>query len=78
MSTANAPAVDAAALPLPEPGPDSTSDSTSDSTPDSIPVTSRFLIGEQDFLLDGEPLQILSGALHYFRIHPDHWADRIA
>jgi beta-galactosidase len=74
MSTANAPAVDAAALPLPEPGPDS----TSDSTPDSIPVTSRFQIGEQDFLLDGEPLQILSGALHYFRIHPDHWADRIA
>lgn len=36
-----------------------------------------FEIGEQDFLLDGEPLQILSGALHYFRVHPDLWADRI-
>jgi len=34
-------------------------------------------IGEQDFLLDGKPYQILSGALHYFRVHPDLWADRI-
>ncbi|GAB6897796.1 glycoside hydrolase family 35 protein [Kineosporia succinea] len=34
-------------------------------------------IGEKDFLLDGEPYQIISGALHYFRVHPDHWADRI-
>ena len=36
-----------------------------------------FAIGEQDFLLDGEPHRILSGALHYFRVHPDVWADRI-
>ncbi|PWD51009.1 beta-galactosidase [Serinibacter arcticus] len=36
-----------------------------------------FAIGEQDFLLDGEPHRILSGALHYFRVHPDMWADRI-
>ncbi|WP_125773313.1 glycoside hydrolase family 35 protein [Antribacter gilvus] len=36
-----------------------------------------FEIGEQDFLLDGRPLQIVSGALHYFRVHPDQWADRI-
>lgn len=36
-----------------------------------------FTIGERDFLLDGEPHQIISGALHYFRVHPDHWADRI-
>nr|WP_269329048.1 beta-galactosidase family protein [Kineosporia babensis] len=34
-------------------------------------------IGEKDFLLDGEPFQIISGALHYFRVHPDQWADRI-
>ncbi|MCE0538811.1 beta-galactosidase [Kineosporia rhizophila] len=34
-------------------------------------------IGEKDFLLDGEPYQIISGALHYFRVHPDQWADRI-
>ncbi|WP_336630902.1 MULTISPECIES: glycoside hydrolase family 35 protein [unclassified Microbacterium] len=36
-----------------------------------------FSIGDTDFLLDGQPHRIISGALHYFRIHPDHWADRI-
>ncbi len=36
-----------------------------------------FAIGEHDFLLHGEPFRILSGAIHYFRVHPDHWADRI-
>ncbi|PPK92644.1 beta-galactosidase [Kineococcus xinjiangensis] len=36
-----------------------------------------FEIGEEDFLLDGEPHRVLSGALHYFRIHPGQWADRI-
>ncbi|MFH9860234.1 glycoside hydrolase family 35 protein [Streptomyces sp. NPDC017202] len=29
------------------------------------------------FLLDGAPLRIISGALHYFRVHPDHWPDRL-
>jgi len=36
-----------------------------------------FEIGAEDFLLDGRPLQVVSGALHYFRVHPDQWADRI-
>ncbi|PSL38692.1 beta-galactosidase [Labedella gwakjiensis] len=36
-----------------------------------------FRIGDADFLLDGEPHRILSGALHYFRVHPDEWRDRI-
>jgi beta-galactosidase len=36
-----------------------------------------FRIGDADFLLDGQPFRILSGALHYFRVHPDYWADRI-
>ena len=36
-----------------------------------------FRIGDADFLLDGEPIRILSGALHYFRVHPDEWRDRI-
>ncbi|WP_030231133.1 glycoside hydrolase family 35 protein [Streptomyces sp. NRRL S-350] len=30
-----------------------------------------------DFILDGEPFRIISGGLHYFRVHPDHWADRL-
>ncbi|QEO13775.1 beta-galactosidase [Agromyces intestinalis] len=38
---------------------------------------SRFAIGPTDFELDGRPHRILSGALHYFRVHPDLWADRI-
>ncbi|TCM35316.1 beta-galactosidase family protein [Kribbella sp. VKM Ac-2568] len=38
---------------------------------------SDFTIGESEFLLDGEPFRILSGALHYFRVHPESWADRI-
>jgi beta-galactosidase len=37
----------------------------------------EFAIGDTDFLLDGRPFRILSGALHYFRVHPDLWADRI-
>ena len=36
-----------------------------------------FTIGDTDFLLDGQPHRILSGAIHYFRVHPDRWADRI-
>ncbi len=40
-------------------------------------VTSRFAIGETDFLLDGQPHRIISGALHYPRVHPDLWRDRI-
>jgi beta-galactosidase len=36
-----------------------------------------FEIGDSDFLLDREPLRIVSGALHYFRVHPEQWADRI-
>jgi beta-galactosidase len=40
-------------------------------------TVAELTIGERDFLLDGAPHQIISGALHYFRIHPDQWADRI-
>ncbi|SED65136.1 beta-galactosidase [Streptomyces sp. PAN_FS17] len=29
------------------------------------------------FLLRGEPFRIVSGAMHYFRIHPDQWSDRL-
>lgn len=36
-----------------------------------------FAIGDTDFLLDGQPFRVLAGAIHYFRVHPDHWADRI-
>ena len=37
----------------------------------------KLTIGDTEFLLDGQPHRILSGALHYFRVHPKLWADRI-
>ncbi len=42
-------------------------------------ITARgdFAIGREDFLLDGEPFRIVSGALHYFRVHPGQWEDRV-
>ncbi|GIG29711.1 glycoside hydrolase family 35 protein [Cellulomonas marina] len=36
-----------------------------------------FTIGEHDFLEDGRPVRLLSGALHFTRIHPGHWRDRV-
>ena len=29
------------------------------------------------FLLDGKPFRILSGAMHYFRVVPEYWRDRL-
>ncbi len=49
-------------------------------TTKDLPVpeaTGRFRVGPTDFLLDGEPHRVLAGALHYFRVHPGQWADRI-
>ncbi|WP_262414317.1 glycoside hydrolase family 35 protein [Actinacidiphila acidipaludis] len=31
-----------------------------------------------ELLRDGRPHRILSGSLHYFRVHPAQWADRLA
>ncbi|MEV5874926.1 beta-galactosidase family protein [Streptomyces sp. NPDC052101] len=39
---------------------------------------SEFAVGESDFLLDGRPVRLLSGALHYFRVHEEHWRHRLA
>ncbi|MFE7195619.1 glycoside hydrolase family 35 protein [Microbacterium oxydans] len=36
-----------------------------------------FSLGDTDFLRDGQPHQVISGAIHYFRVHPDQWQDRI-
>ncbi|MBO5280089.1 MAG: beta-galactosidase, partial [Clostridia bacterium] len=32
---------------------------------------------KQGFYLDGEPFRILSGDMHYFRIHPSDWGKRL-
>ncbi|MGW3009732.1 beta-galactosidase [Streptomyces sp. NPDC001219] len=38
----------------------------------------RFEVGERDFVLDGRPVRLLSGALHYFRVHEAQWGHRLA
>ncbi len=37
------------------------------------PVTIR----GHDFVQDGQPLRILAGAMHYFRVVPEYWRDRL-
>ncbi|MGW1508578.1 beta-galactosidase [Streptomyces sp. NPDC002394] len=37
----------------------------------------RLEIADDGFRLDDRPFRIISGALHYFRIHPEQWADRL-
>ena len=34
-------------------------------------------ITDDGFVLDGRPFRIVSGGLHYFRVHPAQWADRL-
>ena len=29
------------------------------------------------FILNGQPFRILSGAMHYFRVVPEYWRDRL-
>jgi beta-galactosidase len=38
---------------------------------------SELTIDQQEFLLDGRPFRILAGAMHYFRVHPHYWRDRL-
>ena len=32
---------------------------------------------KEEFYLDGKPFKILSGAIQYFRLHPDQWRDTL-
>lgn len=36
-----------------------------------------FEIDGGGFVLDGKPIRLISGAMHYFRIVPDYWEDRL-
>ncbi|MBB6670644.1 glycoside hydrolase family 35 protein [Cohnella nanjingensis] len=36
-----------------------------------------FEIEGNGFVLDGKPIRLISGAMHYFRIVPDYWEDRL-
>ena len=35
----------------------------------------NFEVTKKDFLKDGKPIKIISGAVHYFRNMPDTWRD---
>lgn len=32
---------------------------------------------KQQFMLDAKPFRILSGSIHYFRVVPEYWKDRL-
>ena len=36
-----------------------------------------FTYNEKEFLLNGKPYTLVSGAVHYFRIVPEYWEDRL-
>lgn len=38
---------------------------------------SQLQVANQQFQWEGKPLQILSGAIHYFRVVPEYWEDRL-
>src|SRR6201985_2975999 len=40
-------------------------------------VKHTFALGDSTFLLDGKPLQIISGEMHCNRIPREYWRDRI-
>ena len=37
----------------------------------------RLEIEGKSFILNGKPIQIISGAMHYFRTLPEQWEDRL-
>ncbi|MEO6276218.1 beta-galactosidase [Roseateles sp.] len=41
------------------------------------PAAMRFAIGESDFLLDGQPLQIRCGEMHFARVPREYWRHRL-
>lgn len=38
---------------------------------------SNLTVKGKHLYLDGEPFQLISGAIHYFRIVPEYWEDRL-
>ena len=40
-------------------------------------MPSTFSHDDENFLLDGRPVQLFSGEMHYFRTPPEYWRDRL-
>ncbi|XP_048588941.1 beta-galactosidase-1-like protein 2 isoform X2 [Nematostella vectensis] len=43
----------------------------------AVPTRRGLEFSNSKFILNGKPFVILSGALHYFRVMPEYWADRL-
>ena len=44
----------------------------------SMPMEKHVLRTEKgQFMLEGKPFRILSGSIHYFRVVPEYWRDRL-
>ncbi|MFX3635688.1 MAG: beta-galactosidase family protein [Candidatus Pristimantibacillus sp.] len=37
----------------------------------------QFIVENNDFVLNGNKVRIISGAIHYFRVVPEYWRDRL-
>lgn len=40
-------------------------------------MSGKFTISENHFYLEGKPFQVISGSIHYFRVVPEYWKDRL-
>jgi len=40
-------------------------------------MVATFGIQGNDFIYEGKPIRLLSGAIHYFRVVPEYWEDRL-
>src|SRR6478735_9787729 len=40
-------------------------------------VAHNFALGDKDFLMDGKPMQMISGEMHYTRIPREYWRERM-
>jgi len=38
---------------------------------------SRLTVTKEQFMLEAKPFRILSGSIHYFRVVPEYWRDRL-
>ena len=41
----------------------------------SVSLAGNFTISGDSYMLNGKPIQLMSAAFHYFRVHPARWED---
>ena len=44
----------------------------------ALPAARSFQVAQDAFQLDGANITLLSGSIHYHRVHPALWRDRLA